>query len=61
LTTVKYPYLCSRLTEFDEIWHDDAYWPSTAERPLKFGFFKIQDGSSRHVENHKNRDISATV
>jgi len=22
---------------------------------------KIQDGGSRHVENHKNRDISATV
>jgi len=24
-------------------------------------FLKIQDGGSRHVENHKNRDISATV
>jgi len=24
-------------------------------------FLKIQDGSSRHLENHKNRDISATV
>ena len=36
LTTVKSPYFCSRLTDFDEIWHDDAYWPSTAERPLKF-------------------------
>jgi len=22
---------------------------------------KIQDGGSRHLENHKNRDISATV
>jgi len=26
-----------------------------------FEFFKIQDGGSRHLENHKNRDISATV
>ena len=40
LTTVKSPYLCSRLTDFDEIWHDDAYWPSTAQRPLKFRIFK---------------------
>jgi len=24
-------------------------------------FLKIQDGGSRHVENHKNRNISATV
>jgi len=26
-----------------------------------FEFLKIQDGGSRHLENHKNRDISATV
>jgi len=26
-----------------------------------FEFLKIQDGGSRHAENHKNRDISATV
>jgi len=24
LTTVQLPYLCSRLTDFDEIWHGDA-------------------------------------
>ena len=28
---VKSPYLCNRLTDFDEIWRDDAYWPPTAE------------------------------
>ena len=39
LTAVKSPYLCSRLTDFDEIWHDDAFWHSTAERPLKFRIF----------------------
>jgi len=27
---VKSPYLCNRLTDFDEIWHDDAYWPYIA-------------------------------
>ena len=40
LRTVKSPYLCSRLTDFDEIWQDDAYWSSTAERPLKFRIFE---------------------
>jgi len=24
-------------------------------------FLKIEDGGSRHLENHKNRDISAEV
>jgi len=61
LKTVKSPYVCNRLTDFDEIWHDDAHWRFTAERPLKFLILKIQDGGSRHFENHKNRDISVTV
>jgi len=38
------------LTDFDEIWHDDAYWPHTAEMSLKFRIFKIQDGGGRHLE-----------
>jgi len=38
--TVKSPYLCNRLTDFDEIWNDDAYWPPTVERPLKFRIFE---------------------
>jgi len=42
-------YLCNRLTAFDEIWHGNAHCPHTA------------DGGSRHDENHKNRDIFATV
>jgi len=49
------------LTDFDEIWRDDADWPPTPEIPLKFRIFEIQDGGSRHVENHKNSDVSATV
>jgi len=28
------------LTDFDEIWHDDAYWPLTAKRSLKFQIFE---------------------
>ena len=32
LRTVKSPYLCSRLTDFDEIWHDYAHWPPTLDR-----------------------------
>jgi len=35
--------------------------PLTAKVPLKFRILKIQDGGSRYVENHKNRNISATV
>jgi len=26
-----------------------------------FEFFKNQDGGGRHLENHKNRDISSTA
>jgi len=50
---VKSPYLCNRSTDFDEIWHDDAHWPLTADLLLKFYFFlflKIQDGGGRHHE-----------
>ena len=56
--TVKTPYLCNRLTDFDEIWQGDANSPLTADRPLKFRIFEIQDGGGRNPENHKNRDIS---
>ena len=38
--TVKSPYLRKRLTDFDEIWHDDADWPPTGDRPLKFRIFQ---------------------
>jgi len=36
LKTVKSPYLCNRLTDFDEIWHGDAYWSSEPGVKLKF-------------------------
>jgi len=38
LKTVKLPYLRNSLTDFDEIWHGDADWPSTRDTPLKFEF-----------------------
>jgi len=59
--TVKSPYLSNRLTDFDEIWHDDASCFPTGDRPLKFRIFQNQDGGGRKLENHKNRDISSWV
>jgi len=38
--TVKSPYLCNRLTDFDEIWYNDAYWTLTAHLPLKCRIFE---------------------
>ena len=40
LKTVKLPYLCNRLTDFDEIWHGDGDWPPTGDRPLKCRIFQ---------------------
>ena len=31
----------STTIDFDEIWHDDAYWPNTADWLLKFWIFEI--------------------
>jgi len=30
----------NRSTDFEEIWHSDAHWPPTGDRPLKFQLFK---------------------
>jgi len=49
------------MTDFDEIWHSDIYWPPQGIVRKNYDFLKIQHGGGRHVENHKNRDISATV
>jgi len=40
LKTVKSLYLSNRLTDFDEIWRDDADWPPTGDRSLKFRIFQ---------------------
>ena len=34
--SVKSPYICNRLTDFDEIWYSEAYWSLTADLLLKF-------------------------
>jgi len=60
--TVKSPYLCNRLTDFDEIWYSDACWPLTADLPLKFRIFQNPKWwRPPSCENHKNLDISAAV
>jgi len=58
---IKSPYLCDCSTDFDEIWQAEAHWPLTVDQVLKFRILEIQDGDDRHLENHKNRDISAAV
>jgi len=37
---VKLPYLCNRLTDFDDIWYSDAHWALTADLPLKLRIFE---------------------
>ena len=45
---------------FDEIWHDDAYWPPTVERPLKFriiensGWRQLPSGKSQKSQYLRN-------
>jgi len=40
LKTAKSPYLSNRSTEFNEIWHGDASWPTTRDRPITFRIFE---------------------
>jgi len=49
------------MSDFDEIWHNDAVQLSSPFRPLKIEISKFQDGGGRFPEKFKNRDISATV
>jgi len=45
LKTVKWPYHCNSLTDFDEIWHNDTYWPPRK----KLEFWKVQNSVSRDI------------
>ena len=59
---IRSPYLRNRLTDFDEILHDDANWPLTGDRPLQFRILKSprwRRPPSWKIT--KNRDIPATV
>jgi len=41
---------------------DNRHFEKPLNRHISARFFlKIQDGGSRHLKNHKNRDISSTV
>jgi len=42
--TVKLPCLRNSVTDFDEIWHSDTYWPPQGIVRNNFEFLKIQDG-----------------
>ena len=62
LKNLKWLYFGRSLTDFDEIWHDDAVRPSRPQKTVKnFKFLKIQDGGGRHLEKSKNSHISAVV
>jgi len=60
--TIKSPCLSNRLTDFfAEIWHGDANWPPTGDRPLKFQIFsKTNTAAAAILKNYKNRDITTT-
>ena len=38
--TVKSPYLCNRLADFNKIWYSDVHWHHTVDLPLKFRIFE---------------------
>jgi len=61
LKTVRSPYLCNHLTDFDEIWKGDAHWPHTGHRPLKFRIFQKTRWRRPPSWKSQKRDISATA
>ena len=61
LTTVKSQCFCNVLSNFDEIWYDDTYWPPSVEWPLTCRIFENARWRGSHLENHKNCDILAMV
>jgi len=58
--TVKSAYLRNRLTDFDEVWHDDTDCPPTGDISLKFRIIKKKMAAAAIFKNHKNRDIETT-
>jgi len=58
LKTVKLPFLCNRLTDFDEIWQGDANWLATGDRPLKFLNFSKTKMAAAAVLNITKISIS---
>jgi len=61
LKTAKSPYLSNRSTEFNEIWHVVASWPTTRYRPITFrGFENPRWRWPPSSKSQENRDITAT-
>jgi len=55
-------YLYCSTTDWHEIWHSDAYWPSEPNRQLKFWTFKNPRWPTVAIlKNGKNGHISVTV
>jgi len=48
LKTIKLPYLCNCLTDFDEIWHGGAHWS-----PDHTNIWQSYMADSRNLENKK--------
>ena len=48
-------YLRNGLTDLRKIWHDDAYWPSQANRKLKFRTFENSRWRTAAILNMENR------
>jgi len=49
--TVKSPYLCNRLTDFDETWYGDPKWVSQPPTVKTFDFQKSKTADGRHFTN----------
>jgi len=53
---IKSPYLCNRLTDFNTIWHNDAYWSPAPDVKFKFLIFDdliSYNAENRYLENRK--------
>ena len=53
LKTVKPTYICNRLTGFDEIWHNDAYWSPAPDVKFNFLVFDNLLWQSPYIKNRK--------
>jgi len=64
LKTVKSPYLWNFSTDFDKIWHGDAYWFPEAGAKLRFSFrtifmavFQIKELLKYILHNYKYQNL----
>ena len=60
LKTVKSPYLCNRVTDFDEIWHGDACWSPAPDVGPKVQIFKFRQSYMADRCHQANRKTALT-